>query len=171
MIGSIILGVVVFLLLVKLLKWFKKEKEEALKTAAVFGIGVAIVNYAAIKLPAVLAVLLVFVAIFGMVYLFQFWKEEGDTLKEAALFLLINLVVAIVLNNAACRMHDLTSVKWVTATFDSISTMAFIVVIGCLIANVIKFRMELNGDFEGKGDKNDDDEEGFWKRFAAQFWY
>ena len=180
MLGSAILGIVEFLLLNKLLKWFKKSKEERLETAAIFGLGVAIINYLTIKLPAGLAVLLVAVAVFGMVYLFKFWKEEGDSLKEALMFLLINFVVCIVMNNAAVRMRDLTSVKWVVALFDSLSTMAFVVLTGCLITNVVRFRMSLEEgtvnleDYERKGDDDDDEEEekhfGGIKSAIAQLW-
>lgn len=143
MIGSIILGVVVFLLLRTVLILFNKEKTQALEISAIFGFALAVVNYGTIKLPAILGVLMIVPAIFGVFYLFRFWKEEGDTIKEGALFLLINLIVCIVINNAAVRMYDLTSIRWVSSIFTSMSTVTFIMLAGFMIANVVKFRKEL----------------------------
>ena len=179
MIGSIILGVVVFFLLRTVLRLFKKGKQQALEVSAIFGFALAVVNYGTIKLPAVIAVFLMLPAIFGVFYLFRFWKQEGDTIKEGALFLLTNFIVCIVMNNAAVRMHDLTSIKWVTAVFDSISTVVFIVLAGFMIADVIKFRRELGSNYvrvENRKGENDDEkskeEKGYnIQKLVSCFWF
>ncbi|MBR3252874.1 hypothetical protein IKF84_02275 [Candidatus Saccharibacteria bacterium] len=125
-----------------------KEKKKELSPfgrAVVAGVVFTVVNFMTIKIPAGLAIILVLVPILGMVYLFLWWNEEGSTIKEALVFMLINLIVSVPLRGAAARIRDLTTIRWIIALFESLASIALILLIGFLVADIVWWNTSSNG--------------------------
>ena len=157
--GSIILGVALASLMFWVSKRFFEELTElTVKRAVISGAVLAVANYTIIKAPALLAVLFIPVAIMGLVYTYLWWKEEGSSIVEMLAFMVINLVIAVVLNNASTRVMDLTSIRWINGVARSLFAISLIMSLGFMIADMIWFRMELTE--MKKGGRNDEAEHG-----------
>ena len=159
--GSMIIGLLAAFLMSKLSKMFGEKKSLTRKRVTIIGVGIALGNFLAIKLPAFLAILLIPVGMAAMVWMFLYWREEGSTFKEALLFFATNLVIAFVLNNATLRVRDLVNIRWLTAMFESLSAVAVVVLLGFLVADMVWFQLFLNdGKLFREEDEDDENDDG-----------
>ena len=163
---SMVIGLLAAFLMNKLSRGlFREKRSVARKRVVIIGVGVAVVNCLAIKLPAFLAVLLIPVAVAAMVWMFFYWREEGSTLKEALFFFAINLVLAFVLNNTTLRVRNLISVRWLIAIFESLSTISIVLLLGFLVADIVWFQLFLNdGKLFGEEGEDDEDDDGYSRK-------
>ena len=152
MFGSITLGVTVgFLTLLLSQKFFEEKLELGMKRALIVGVGVIIINFTTIKAPAVLAVLFLPVMITMMIYMIGWWAEEGTTFKQLIMFVAIDLILALVLNNTAMRVRDIVRIKWLTAITDCVFAVAMILSVGFMLAEMIWFQEAISDeDASGK---------------------
>lgn len=142
--GSIILGVALASMMFWISRRFFEEKLAVLvKRALIAGVVLAIANYTTIKAPAILAVFLVPVAVLGLVYTCLWWHDEGSRVVELLAFMVMNLIIAVVLNNAAIRVIDLTGIRWIIGFAKSLFAISLIMPLGFMIADMIWFRHEL----------------------------
>lgn len=157
LLGSMILGVAAAFLMNRLSKMFREKKSLIRKRTVIIGVGITVGNFLAVELPAFLAILLIPVGVAAIVWMCLYWREEGSTFKEALLFFVINFVIAIALNNATSRIHNLIKIRWLTAIFDSLPAVVIVLLLGCLVADLVWFQLFLNN---GKifGEEDDDDE-------------
>lgn len=156
LIGSIVLGVVIYSLLCKLSVVFEEPKTYALKrNIGVSGI-TALVNILAPKVPAAVAMLLLIVMIITMGYMVYWWGKEGSNFKELAMFIVVDLLMVLVANAAAIKITDITNVKWVIVFISSLPLIAVVMSVGLFVTDMLYFREIL----EGGGDQ-DEEEHGF----------
>ena len=167
--GSMIIGMLAAFLMSKLSKMFGEKKSLTRKRVTIIGVGIALGNFLAIKLPAFLAILLIPVGVAAIVWMFLYWREEGSTFKEALLFFATNLVIAFALNNATLRVRDLIKVHWLTTIFESLATVAIVLLLGCIIADMVWFQLFLNdGKLFGEEDDDEADRRGRSEREATR---
>lgn len=161
LLGSMIIGLLAVFLMNKLSKMFGEKKSLTRKRVTIVGVGIALGNFLAIKLPAFLAILLIPVGIAAIAWMLMYWREKGSTFKEALVFFATNLVIAFALNDATLRVRDLIQIHWLTAMFESLATVAIILLLGCLVADMIWFQLFLNnGKLFGEEDEDDEVEDG-----------
>ena len=155
--GSIVLGVTLaFLMTWVSQRFFEEPRELTAKRSAIAGVVLVVANYTTMKAPAALAVLFVPVMGLAMLYMYLWWNEEGSSVKELLIFLAMDLVIAVVLNNAAGRVQDLTTIKWLNGIARSLFAISLLISLGFMIADMIWFKDELTDGKIWKGGKNDE---------------
>ncbi len=122
---------------------FEESKKLAWSRAGIFGVIVTLVAFLSSKVPAWISMILFVVTLAMMGYLIWWWRENGSTKKELAIFVLMMCFLTIVSKGAIVRIRDLMSVKVVIAIFESIPGIMFFLSVGYMIANMIWFHAEL----------------------------
>lgn len=143
---GVLIGFVTAMICSTISRYFEEEDTKKVATrATTIGILYAVIYATVGKTPAWLAMIMLIISFAVMGYLIYWWNQEGSTVKELVVFILLNVLILWGLAMpAAAAIRDITQIGWVIAVVESLPKMLFIVSVGYFIANMIWFRQELD---------------------------
>jgi len=98
-----------------------------------------LVAYFAPKLMPFWAVVASALIVLLMTYTVMWWDSDGSTVKEFLAFLVIQVFLVIIAEEAATKGCDGTEIGWVQAIFKALPAMWFIFCVGFMIWDILAF--------------------------------
>lgn len=78
-----------------------------------------------------------------MIYMMVWWAQEGSSIKEFLLFVVIDFLLASIAASGIARIHDLTEARWLIGLLTAIPWILLVMSIGYFLFDIIKFKEDL----------------------------
>lgn len=155
---TLIGGVVFAALVLTAARSFEEENKLLMWLKAVIGACAFIAtNLAAPVAPAWLGLVTVALPLGCFAYLFIWWEENGSTVRELIIFILMEIMLHLTAMSSMARVIDITS-NWIArGLVMSIPSIVSITLLAFMISNMIAFRRELDKMSSEGGDEDDED--------------
>jgi len=137
---SLILGAVVTALVITISSRFEEPMVQMGVKAGVAALLSIILFATASKVPIIVAMLFLIVALAMMGYMIWWWIEDGSTVRELALFTLVDFLLMLIAKALATRILDTTIPWWAAGIITALPSVVFTMSVGLFIANMIWFR-------------------------------
>lgn len=137
---SLILGAVVTALVVSISSRFEEPMIQMGVKAGVAALLTIIFFATASKVPIIVAMLFLIVALAMMGYMIWWWIEDGSTVRELVSFILVDFLLMLIAKALAIRVLDTVIPRWIAGIITALPSVVFVVSVGLFIANMIWFR-------------------------------